>query len=114
MRGRTLSDAIVIVDEAQELTSSCETNAYPCRVWLKVCFIGDPTDNQIDNVLVDAKSNGGIYCRKNEAIPDYRACSIKAGRAKPIGENCGTIYVVAEYIELLYQHKNVILLAVKC
>ena len=27
----------------------------------KFVFIGDPSDNQIDNVLVDAKSNGLVY-----------------------------------------------------
>jgi PhoH-like ATPase len=27
----------------------------------KFVFIGDPSDNQIDNILVDAKSNGLVY-----------------------------------------------------
>lgn len=62
MRGRTLSDAIVIVDEAQE------TTPHIAKLMLtragqnsKFIFIGDPTDNQIDNVLVDSHSNGLVY-----------------------------------------------------
>jgi PhoH-like ATPase len=27
----------------------------------KFIFLGDPSDNQIDNVLVDSKSNGLVY-----------------------------------------------------
>lgn len=27
----------------------------------KFVFLGDPSDNQIDNVLVDARSNGLVY-----------------------------------------------------
>ena len=62
MRGRTLADAIVIVDEAQE------TTPHIAKLMLtragqnsKFIFIGDPTDNQIDNVLVDSRSNGLVY-----------------------------------------------------
>ncbi len=62
MRGRTLSDAIVIVDEAQE------TTPHIAKLMLtragqnsKFIFIGDPTDNQIDNALVDSRSNGLVY-----------------------------------------------------
>ncbi len=62
MRGRTLADAIVIVDEAQE------TTPHIAKLMLtragqnsKFIFIGDPTDNQIDNVLVDSHSNGLVY-----------------------------------------------------
>lgn len=62
MRGRTLSDAIVIVDEAQQ------TTPHLAKLMLtragfdsKFVFIGDPTDNQIDNTLVDEKSNGLVY-----------------------------------------------------
>jgi PhoH-like ATPase len=62
MRGRTLSDAIVIVDEAQE------TTPHIAKLMLtragqnsKFIFIGDPTDNQIDNSLVDSRSNGLVY-----------------------------------------------------
>ena len=62
MRGRTLSDAIVIVDEAQE------TTPHIAKLMLtragqnsKFIFIGDPTDNQIDNALVDSHSNGLVY-----------------------------------------------------
>ena len=62
MRGRTLSDALVIVDEAQE------TTPHLAKLMLtragqnsKFIFLGDPSDNQIDNVLVDARSNGLVY-----------------------------------------------------
>lgn len=62
MRGRTLTDAIVIVDEAQE------TTPHIAKLMLtragqnsKFIFIGDPIDNQIDNTLVDSHSNGLVY-----------------------------------------------------
>lgn len=62
MRGRTLTDAFVIVDEAQE------TTPHLAKLMLtragqntKFVFIGDPSDNQIDNTLVDSRSNGLVY-----------------------------------------------------
>ncbi len=62
MRGRTLSNAMVIIDEAQEMTP------HLAKMMLtragqnsKFVMIGDPSDNQIDNTLVDAKSNGLVY-----------------------------------------------------
>lgn len=62
MRGRTLSNALVIIDEAQEMTP------HLAKLMLtragqnsKFIMIGDPSDNQIDNTLVDAKSNGLVY-----------------------------------------------------
>lgn len=62
MRGRTLSNAMVIIDEAQEMTP------HLAKLMLtragqnsKFVMIGDPSDNQIDNTLVDAKSNGLVY-----------------------------------------------------
>lgn len=62
MRGRTLSDALVIIDEAQE------TTPHIAKLMLtragqnsKFILIGDPTDNQIDNALVDSRSNGLVY-----------------------------------------------------
>jgi PhoH-like ATPase len=62
MRGRTLSNALVIVDEAQELTPHlAKLMLTRAGFGSKFVFIGDPTDNQIDNVLVDAKSNGLVY-----------------------------------------------------
>lgn len=62
MRGRTLSNAMVIVDEAQELTPHlAKLMLTRAGFGSKFVFIGDPTDNQIDNVLVDAKSNGLVY-----------------------------------------------------
>lgn len=62
MRGRTLSNALVIVDEAQELTPHlAKLMLTRAGFGAKFVFLGDPTDNQIDNVLVDAKSNGLVY-----------------------------------------------------
>ncbi len=75
MRGRTITDAIVIVDEAQEMTP------HLAKLMLtragknsKFIFLGDPSDNQIDNVLVDSKSNGLVYVverMKNHAITGH-------------------------------------------
>lgn len=75
MRGRTITDAIVIVDEAQEITP------HLAKLMLtragknsKFIFLGDPSDNQIDNVLVDSKSNGLVYVverMKNHAITGH-------------------------------------------
>ncbi len=62
MRGRTLSNALVIVDEAQELTPHlAKLMLTRAGFGSKFVFLGDPSDNQIDNVLVDAKSNGLVY-----------------------------------------------------
>jgi len=62
MRGRTLSNALVIVDEAQELTPHlAKLMLTRAGFGAKFVFIGDPSDNQIDNVLVDARSNGLVY-----------------------------------------------------
>lgn len=62
MRGRTFSDCLVIVDEAQEITPHlAKLMLTRAGFGSKFIFIGDPSDNQIDNVLVDAKSNGLVY-----------------------------------------------------
>jgi len=62
MRGRTLSNAMVIVDEAQELTPHlAKLMLTRAGFGSKFIFIGDPSDNQIDNFLVDARSNGLVY-----------------------------------------------------
>jgi PhoH-like ATPase len=62
MRGRTFTNALIIVDEAQEMTPHLAklmmTRAGHSS---KFIFLGDPSDNQIDNHYVDAKSNGLIY-----------------------------------------------------
>lgn len=62
MRGRTFTNALIIVDEAQEMTP------HLAKLMLtragrdsKFIFLGDPSDNQIDNHYVDSKSNGLIY-----------------------------------------------------
>lgn len=62
MRGRTLSNALVIVDEAQETTPHlAKLMLTRAGDGAKFLFLGDPSDNQIDNVLVDSKSNGLVY-----------------------------------------------------
>lgn len=62
MRGRTITDAIVIVDEAQEITPHlAKLMLTRAGENAKFIFLGDPSDNQIDNVLVDSKSNGLVY-----------------------------------------------------
>lgn len=62
MRGRSISDAIVIVDEAQEITPHlAKLMLTRAGEHAKFIFLGDPSDNQIDNVLVDSKSNGLVY-----------------------------------------------------
>lgn len=62
MRGRTFTNSLIIVDEAQEMTP------HLAKLMLtraghnsKFVFLGDPTDNQIDNHYVDARSNGLIF-----------------------------------------------------
>lgn len=62
MRGRTLSDALVIVDEAQQTTPHlAKLMLTRAGFGSKFVFLGDPTDNQIDNLMVDARSNGLVY-----------------------------------------------------
>ncbi|MEI8216365.1 MAG: PhoH family protein [Eubacteriales bacterium] len=62
MRGRTLSRAIIILDESQQLP--------PALVKLmltragndsKFIMLGDPSNNQIDSTYLDSKSNGLVY-----------------------------------------------------
>lgn len=62
MRGRTFSDALVIVDEAQEITPHlAKLMLTRAGYGSKFVFLGDPSDNQIDNAMVDSKSNGLVY-----------------------------------------------------
>ena len=62
MRGRTLTNALVIVDEAQQTTPHlAKLMLTRAGFGSKFVFLGDPSDNQIDNILVDAKSNGLVY-----------------------------------------------------
>lgn len=62
MRGRTLSNAMVIIDEAQEMTPHlAKLMLTRAGQDAKFVMIGDPSDNQIDNTLVDSKSNGLVY-----------------------------------------------------
>lgn len=62
MRGRTFTGSLVIVDEAQEITPHiAKLMLTRAGKGSKFIFLGDPTDNQIDNNFVDAKSNGLVY-----------------------------------------------------
>lgn len=62
MRGRSLANAMVIIDEAQEMTPHlAKLMLTRAGENTKIVMIGDPSDNQIDNVLVDSKSNGLVY-----------------------------------------------------
>lgn len=62
MRGRTLSNAMVVIDEAQEMTPHlAKLMLTRAGQGAKFVMIGDPSDNQIDNTLVDSKSNGLVY-----------------------------------------------------
>lgn len=62
MRGRTLANAMVIIDEAQEMTPHlAKLMLTRAGLGAKFVMIGDPSDNQIDNTLVDSKSNGLVY-----------------------------------------------------
>lgn len=62
MRGRTLSNCMVIIDEAQEMTPHlAKLMLTRAGQGAKFVMIGDPSDNQIDNVFVDSKSNGLVY-----------------------------------------------------
>lgn len=62
MRGRTFTNALIIVDEAQEMTPHlAKLMITRAGEHSKFVFLGDPSDNQIDNHYVDAKSNGLIY-----------------------------------------------------
>ncbi|NDL66353.1 PhoH family protein [Anaerotalea alkaliphila] len=62
MRGRTFTNSLIIVDEAQEMTPHiAKLMLTRAGQESKFVFLGDPSDNQIDNHYVDAKSNGLIY-----------------------------------------------------
>lgn len=88
MRGRTFTNSIVIVDEAQEMTP------HLAKLMLtragqnsKFIFIGDPSDNQIDNQYVDAKSNGLIFAvEKMKAFDITGHVSLKRVERSPLAE----------------------------
>lgn len=62
MRGRTFTKSLIIVDEAQEMTPHlAKLMLTRAGMDSKFVFIGDPSDNQIDNHYIDAKSNGLVY-----------------------------------------------------
>ena len=73
IRGRSLKDAFMIIDEAQNLTKH-EIKSIITRAaeGTKVVLLGDPY--QIDNPYLDEKSNGLVYVvekMKGQAILGY-------------------------------------------
>lgn len=88
MRGRTFTNALVIVDEAQEITP------HLAKLMLtragrnsKFIFLGDPSDNQIDNHYVDSKSNGLIYTvEKMKSYNITGHVSLKRVERSPLAE----------------------------
>jgi PhoH-like ATPase len=62
IRGRTFNNAFIILDESQNI-SPHEIKAVLTRVGKnsKIVVLGDPTDNQIDNVYLTSRSNGLVY-----------------------------------------------------
>ena len=62
MRGRNLANALVIIDESQEMTPHlAKLMLTRAGDGAKFIMIGDPSDNQIDNTLVNSKTNGFVY-----------------------------------------------------
>lgn len=62
MRGRTFTNSLIIVDEAQEMTPHlAKLMLTRAGEHSKFVFLGDPSDNQIDNNYIDSKSNGLVY-----------------------------------------------------
>lgn len=62
MRGRNLDNALVIIDESQEMTPHlAKLMITRAGADARFIMIGDPSDNQIDNTLVNSKTNGFVY-----------------------------------------------------
>lgn len=62
LRGRSLDDALIIVDECQQITPHF-SKLILTRAGMntKIVLLGDVSDNQIDVKYVDSKSNGLAY-----------------------------------------------------
>lgn len=88
MRGRTFTNAFIIVDEAQEMTPHlAKLMLTRAGQHSKFVFLGDPSDNQIDNHYVDSKSNGLIYTV--EKMKEYNITghvSLKRVERSPLAE----------------------------
>ena len=62
MRGRSFYNDFVIIDESQQMTPHLvKLMLTRAGEGTKIVMIGDPSDNQIDSLLVDSKSNGLVY-----------------------------------------------------
>lgn len=72
IRGRTFSNAYVIIDEAQNLTPH-EVKTILTRAGhnCKIVLTGDP--DQIDNPYIDRLSNGLVYASDRMGLEDYVA-----------------------------------------
>lgn len=88
MRGRTFTNALIIVDEAQEMTPHlAKLMITRAGEHSKFVFLGDPSDNQIDNHYVDAKSNGLIYAvEKMKPFKITGHVSLKRVERSPLAE----------------------------
>lgn len=77
MRGRNLSKALIIVDESQEMTPHlAKLMLTRAGADARFFMIGDPSDNQIDNTLVNSKTNGFVYVierMKNSSLSGHIA-----------------------------------------
>ena len=90
IRGRTIPDACIIVDEAQNLTRG-DVRAMLTRVGdnSKIILVGDPS--QIDLHFMDSSNNGLIY-----AIDILKSCNDAAHVTLITGERSGFSKWVAE------------------
>lgn len=62
MRGRSFYNDFVIIDESQQMTPHLvKLMLTRAGENTKIVMLGDPSDNQIDSLLVDSKSNGLVY-----------------------------------------------------
>ena len=61
-KGRSFAKTLMIIDEVQDLTPHL-AKMFLTRAGkdTKIVLLGDPSNNQIDNPLVDEKSNGLIF-----------------------------------------------------
>lgn len=62
LRGRSLDDSLIIVDECQQITPHfAKLILTRAGINTKIVLLGDVSDNQIDVIYVDSKSNGLAY-----------------------------------------------------
>ncbi|GMQ58530.1 PhoH family protein [Vallitalea sediminicola] len=88
MRGRTFTNSLIIVDEAQEMTPHlAKLMLTRAGEHSKFVFLGDPSDNQIDNNYIDSKSNGLVYTvEKMKAFNITGHVALKRVERSPLAE----------------------------